>query len=771
MRYRPRRALAVLLILLVARASFALSPSHIWSQRFGDADNQWVTAVATDASGNIYMAGHFLGTVDFGGGPLTSHPLDDIFLVKFNSAGVHQWSKSFGDSKVNIATEVQWPTSLAIDPSGNVIIAGWFSGALNMGSGDWIASTTTQHAFIAKYSPAGVHQWSLRFGDGWTLAPGVDVAVDSGGNAVLAGTVASASGGTAHLDFGGGSHENQGSNDLFVAKFSPAGAFVWDKYVGDANSQTLADVAVDGADNIIVTGSFATSLNLGGATLTSSGPSDNYLAKFSAAGAHVWSKNFGDALIDAIDADTAGGCVLAGFITGTVDFGGGALTTAGGQDVVVARFDPSGNHLWSKRFGGVGTQRCTAVKYDDRDAIMISGLASSSIDFGGGTLTSAGQSDIFAARFSSAGVHEWSRLFGSTSPDQSFAVTTFSSHFAIVAGEFATSINFGGSTLINAMSGMWDICIARFGLDEPFITAVDDVPGDEGQVVELQFDKSELDRAGSPTPISGYEVYRRNDAPPSLLSHQSPVSLSGYTQVGTVPATTASSYSFNAPTIGDSTITLGQYRSTFVVRAITASPSTFFDSPADSGYSVDNLPPPAPTNVMFSAGVLGWDPSGAADFDHFSVYGSNTPGFGTATFINTTVLTSMNVSASPYVFYFVSATDDAGNQGAPANINTLTGVGEAPARFPLAVSSYPNPFNPRTTIRYSVPARGRTTVEVYDARGARVVTLFDAVRAPGAYAQPWDGQDADGHRVGSGVYFVRVTHSAGTRSHKMVLLK
>jgi hypothetical protein len=246
----------------------------------------------------------------------------------------------------------------------------------------------------------------------------------------------------------------------------------------------------------------------------------------------------------------------------------------------------------------------------------------------------------------------------------------------------------------------------------------------------------------------------------------------GWTQVGAVAAHEETTYGIDVPTIGDSTIALGQYYSSFYIRAATAAPGTFFDSPIDSGYSLDNLAPGVPGSFAYSAGLLKWDESSAADFDYFTVYGSNTDCICAATIVDYSTAPSLDVSASPYVFYYVTATDFSGNEGRPARVNTLAGVGGTPKSYVLSVSNYPNPFNPRTTVSYTVPSRGAVTIVIYDARGARVATLVDhADRAAGAYSIEWDGRAQGGATVGSGVYFARIEHASGTRSKKMVLLK
>jgi hypothetical protein len=245
----------------------------------------------------------------------------------------------------------------------------------------------------------------------------------------------------------------------------------------------------------------------------------------------------------------------------------------------------------------------------------------------------------------------------------------------------------------------------------------------------------------------------------------------GWTEVGEVSAHGEASYGIDVPTIGDSTLTSGQYYSVFFIRAATAQPVTYFDSPAGSGYSVDNLAPGVPGGFAYTAGQLSWDKSGAADFDHFSVYGSSAGLFGSATLVDYTRETSLDVSRAQYAYYFVTATDASGNEGKPAVVNSLHEGGGTPRAYVLSISAYPNPFNPKTTIRYTVPATGHVAIEVFDLRGKHVATLIDAEKDAGEYTVQWDGRDDRGRPAGSGVYFGRLTSAAGQRSYKLTLLK
>jgi hypothetical protein len=89
----------------------------------------------------------------------------------------------------------------------------------------------------------------------------------------------------------------------------------------------------------------------------------------------------------------------------------------------------------------------------------------------------------------------------------------------------------------------------------------------------------------------------------------------------------------------------------------------------------------------------------------------------------------------------------------------------------LAVASYPNPFNPRTTVSYALPHAGRVVIEIFNVKGELVRTLLDERRPAGRGELTWSGRDDGGREVGSGVYFVRVRHADATALTRAVLLR
>ena len=424
---------------------------HVWSQRFGDASSQLVYDVATDASGNIIIAGYFEGSVNFGGHILASAGQEDIFVAKYAPDGTHIWSYRFGDS------DDQYGFTVTVDASGNVIQAGMFFGRVDFGNGP-LTSAGTSDIFVAKFNSSGAPLWSKRFGDSSTQEA-TSVTADATGNVIITGAYL----GT--VDFGSGPLPSSGNHDIFLAKFNSEGVHLWSDHFGDGDSQFGRRVAADASGNIILVGEFYGRADFGDGSLLSAGGRDICMAKFASDGSHSWSKRFGDADNQAaprVTVDASGNIIIAGYFEGTVDFGGGTLTSAGSADLLVAKFDSSGNHLWSAGYGDSSFQHAYGVAADASGNIIMSGYFTGEVDFGGGTLSSAGDYDVFLARFDPDGAHIWSDRFGDSQSQYSQNVTTDASGNAIMVGSFQGSIDFGSGDLTSA--GLYDIFVVKFEL-------------------------------------------------------------------------------------------------------------------------------------------------------------------------------------------------------------------------------------------------------------------------------------------------------------------
>jgi hypothetical protein len=355
--------------------------SPVWSKTYPGGSSTTFD-VATDAAGNIYAVGIFSGVVDFGGGPVTSAGMsEDIFVLKLDKTGAFGWLKSFGDA------EYQFGTSLAVDPAGDVLLTGYFTGSVDFGGGA-LTSAGLGDIFLVKLNAAGAHQWSKGYGDGMQQF-GVGVAVDPADNILLVGSFSGS------VDLGSGPLTSVGSEDVLVAKLDSAGGYVWASRHGDSDEQNGVGVASDSQGNVLVTGHFKGQIAFGMGPLLSAGAAaeDLYIAKLTAGGAHVWSKDFGDPAAQqfgqALAVDGEDNIVLTGYFSGSVQFGAGSVTSNDGRDIFAVKFNPAGGHLWNKRFGGLGNQFGQSVAVDALGNVVLGGYVSGTVDFGGGPVTVA----------------------------------------------------------------------------------------------------------------------------------------------------------------------------------------------------------------------------------------------------------------------------------------------------------------------------------------------------------------------------------------------
>ena len=189
--------------------------TSISSRQLARSSNDYAYGVATDLSGNVYVAGGTNGGLDGN----TNAGNTDLFVVKYNSSGTKQWTKQLGSSSDDYAN------GIVTDSSGSVYISGTTYGGL-----DGNTSAGNADLFVVKYNSSGSKQWTKQLG-----TPSTDtangVATDSSGNVYVAG------GTYGGLDGNTGS----GVNDLFVVKFNSSGTKQWTKQLGSSrilHSQT-----------------------------------------------------------------------------------------------------------------------------------------------------------------------------------------------------------------------------------------------------------------------------------------------------------------------------------------------------------------------------------------------------------------------------------------------------------------------------------------------------------------------------------------------------
>jgi hypothetical protein len=376
-------------------AAFAPDGHSLWSRSYGNADGlQYGSSVAVDGvQGTALVVGSFSGTLDFGGNPITTQGDTNIFVASFGGGSEVYWYQSFGDSGD------QYGNGAAVDASGASLITGSYAGAIISGAES--ISSLDESIFVGKLGPTGDAIWLTSLGDDVAPQMGNGIAATSDG-VVVTGRFGGSIVISPMLTL-----TSNGDFDFFVAKIDASGNPQGGLAAGDGGFQEGRAIAVDGSDNVFVIGKFEGELDLGFPTtpLVSKGSFDVFVAKFNFTNAPEWSRSFGDAAIqqgNAVAVDGAGDVYITGSFFGTIDLGPGEPLSAAGanSNIFMAKLDgETGATLWSRNFGSAGGNDSVGLAVDTGGNLLLAGNLGGAADFGGGILESKGEHDVVIAKF------------------------------------------------------------------------------------------------------------------------------------------------------------------------------------------------------------------------------------------------------------------------------------------------------------------------------------------------------------------------------------
>lgn len=199
-------------------------------------------------------------------------------------------------------------------------------------------------------------------------------------------------------------------NDGYVMKLDSNLDLQWVAALGGSGAQEVRAAASLLETDFVVAGAFDGTLDVPGKpTSTTRGKTDVFVARFDKAGSVLWVKTFGGAgtdLVRAMTSDASGNMFLVGQFNGpTIDVQGTTLTNAdaptglGTSDIFVVWLDSAGNALYSARYGDGADDDAVAIGIDGTGNVAITGTFNRTIDFGAGTLTARGRTDMFVAKF------------------------------------------------------------------------------------------------------------------------------------------------------------------------------------------------------------------------------------------------------------------------------------------------------------------------------------------------------------------------------------
>ncbi len=684
----------------------------------------------------------------------------DIYAQRLSAGGARLWGAS--DLLVCNATGAQGSPVLVADGAGGAILA-WHDS--RSGTGDIYARRVTA---------AGSAQWSANGN------PLCTAASEQWGPAITSNGIGGAI--VAWNDF---RNSATSGTDVYAQNALSGGGIGWTSngvaVCGAANDQFAPVLVDDGAL---------------GATIvwrderSGVGQTDLFADRRGSTGASLWGP-------DGIEVCVASG--LQQLQSVFRDPNGAFLVLwadlrASNWDLYAQRIAPGGTCQWAQ--GGAPVLATSTIA---EDAPIGCEDGAGGLFVAGAVLpTGAYYYDAQAQRVSAAGVRKW----GSAGVPISQRV-----YHQLPAG--IVSDGTGGAIVAyaegapGAYSAVLACRVDAFGLmldARPFLTGTHDAANDQGGNVVVEWSASALD--GDPVaPLSQYSVWRKVPiGSPAFAAARA--SLAGddaralgadakwrrtgtlalpqyWEYVGSTPAVGHPGYSLVVATTTDSTPSANPL--TWFLVSAQRSDGSFWDSPADSGYSVDNLAPatPQPFSGQYAAGTttLQWGQNLEADLAGYRLYRGKRPEFPTVATLRVAELTSVDyvdVAGQPF-YYRVTAVDVHGNESPSALVmpaGTVGVPGDDPRGEPVLAAPSPNPLRPGAPLElhFTLPRAERATLALFDVQGREVVRLADGELEAGEHAASLAPRTAGAGALAAGLYFVRLEAGGERDVRRLVVL-
>jgi hypothetical protein len=639
-----------------------------------------------------------------------------LILLGFLTVPAFAQVPAFSVAKKAGNTGLDRSHAIAVDRHGNVYVASEFTGTVDFGGGYNLTSAGNVDFVLVKYDSTGNTLWAKRGGSTLTDRA-YGVCVDSDGNVYLGGEYY----GT--VVFGNDTLTSAGNLDGFLLKFNSGGEIQWVRDIKSVSQTANRGLYVDGNNNIFYSSYFGSStagtVILDTITLTTYGQRDIMIAKYNSSGEIQWAKNFGGVNSSeegrAVCADAAGNIYFTGIISGTAHFDDITLNGGTGTDVFITKLSPSGTVLWAKHGGDNRNDDGSGIAVDNAGNVFVTGKYDSAAVFGSLSVDRNQGLDAFLVKLSPSGEFQWLKYAGGTLSDYASDIVLDRSANIFVLGHFTGTAVIGDDTLTSA--GSEDIFI--WGLTPD---------GNPYYVKHVQ--GTGLDRSQAMKADYGGNLYIAASFQGTITVDDSIFTSAGnddifYARLGNYPVPVEMT-SFTASVNGQDVI----------LSWTTATESN------NAGFEVQR----STDNIIFEV----------VNF---------VKGNGTSTEKNSYSYCDKNVPSSIYFYRLKQIDFDGSNSFSEAvEVNI-----ELPSVFSLS-QNYPNPFNPSTEIVFAVPVDAAVNIVFYNSIGEKV-REFAGNYTAGSYSYIFNAGP-----LSSGIYFYSV-YAAGkdgavfSASKKMVLIK
>gem|GEM_PF-559541 len=744
-------------------AKMDVDGNWLWATKASGTDDDRGYGITRDTAGNIYVSGIFNGTATFGSYSLTGYGYNDIFVAKMDQYGVWQWATKAG------GTDHDNGYAIKVDGAGNSYVTGYFYDTATFGSFS-LMSYGSSDIFVAKIDQNGVWQWATKAG-GTDGDHGFGITMVDGLNYYVTGAFYDTA------TFGSYSLTTSGDRDIFVAKIDQNGVWQWATKAGGISYDDARSITIDDDSNCYVTGSFQETATFGLFSLASSGDSDIFVAEIDQNGVWQWAEKaggIGGNNGQGIVLDGGGNCYVTGYFSETAAFGSYSLTSSGGTDIFVAQMDASGMWQWATQAVGPYYDFGVGIALDGDANSYVTGTFSTSATFGSYTLNSSGYNDLFVAKLGSGG----SPLTADFTADITSGTTPLTVNFTDLSTGNPTSWewDFNNDGTIDSYEqnpqwtyyerGSFTVELTVFDgtnedteLKEDYISLLNSAPYIQNPLIDFSFDEDTSD--------SSIDLFSVFDDPDLPYGDSFSFSYSGNDSI--------------LVEILNGVVTLTPLPDWFGSENITF---TAFD---DNLVSISDDVFVTIINVNDPPVLIGFSPQEL----EFTVYQDSIVTFfvevedidselNYAWFVNTYIQTEISdtfiyqfsllgefeirseVSDEEYqidTIWDVTVEEQLGTE------NLIPAVTELKSNFP-------NPFNPETTISFSLVKDAKNAkIEIYNLKGQEIKTFsINTSTLTPINTIIWNGKDDKNNSVSSGIYLYKLNVNGKTEAVKKCLL-
>ncbi|MEM9052413.1 MAG: gliding motility-associated C-terminal domain-containing protein [Bacteroidota bacterium] len=422
------------LLITIPFVALLLQPAmaqNFWAKKQAGGNTDETIDVVSDVFGNNYSIGYFSTAAEINENDEFVNGLTDVYVSSVSQNGSTNWVKSFGGVQSDRGLGV------AIDPIGNILVCGFYTGSMDLGNGITLTSNGGQDAFLAKLGSNGNTLWARTAGSSGNEDRANAISSDTDGNVIVTGQFSGES------SFGNITiNASDGSIDSFIAKYDSEGNELWVKQGTGEDFDRGISITTDNTGSIYGIGQFSGDITFDN-TYPNTIQNAIYLIKYSSDGSEEWFR-WGGGSEESIAYDiTSDGSSV--YLTGDYGeslsfFGSGQenLTSGFPNSVFILNVSPSGTFNWTSSAGSESdlSSRGIAIR---NASIAIAGwfecrLDSYGNEYGEALFRSLGQKDAYCAVYSTQGNFEWARNFGSKSDLECTAITILGDGIPLLAG-------------------------------------------------------------------------------------------------------------------------------------------------------------------------------------------------------------------------------------------------------------------------------------------------------------------------------------------------